>query len=247
MVSVGLLKGKVADIKGNREARRYFHVVVICVVAMIALGVFLVIGGISSIAKERSGVTAGEIVEGTALSTERNAAGGLIVDINYNQIVGYDANKNPIYASNGHLPAVMGYDMCGTPVNAEGLVVTEIAADSLPIYGNVSSIDAARKRGLAAHGESSANWNSIVGYGQDNNPIFAANIRDSAILGYDLLGMAVEKGAVIEVGRTQSGMPIYDFTVIMKAKMIGTQEQERIMAERSLENIMSNETEKNPQ
>ena len=243
MVSVGTVKGKMSDIRKNPEARRYFNVVLICIAAAIGLSAFLVLGALSSIAKARSGVRASEIIEGTALSTERNTAGGLIVDINYNQIVGYDANKNPIYASNGHLPSVMGYDMCGTPILSEGLLVTEMAADSLPIYGNVSSIDAARKRGLAAQGEGNANWNSIVGYGQDNNPIFAANIEDTAILGYDLLGLSVEKGTVIEVGRTQSGMPIYDYTVIMKAKMIGTKEQERIIAERSLENIMNTEVE----
>ena len=241
MVSVGSVKGKVADIRSNPEARRYFNVAIICVVAIILMTFFIIVSGVSSIARQRSGIRASDIVDGTAQSTERNAAGGLIVDINYNQIIGYDANKNPIYASNGLLPAVFGYDMCGAPIEAEGLVATETASDSLPIYGGVSSIDAARRRGLAEHGANNVAWNSIVGYGQDNNPIFAANISDPAILGYDMLEMPVIKGAVVEVGRTQTGMPIYDYSVIMTAKMIGVAEQERIIAEKSLENIMNGE------
>ena len=239
MMSVGTVRGRMSEIKANPEARRYFNIVIISVISLIVLTLVIIISGLSSIAKARSGLRASDIIEGTAQSTERNAAGGLIVDINYNEVIGYDANRNPIYASNGLLPAIMGYDMCGTPVEAEGVVVTEQASDSLPIYGNVSSIDAARRRGLAEHGSNNVSWNAIVGYGQDNNPIFAANIPDPAVLGYDILGTAVEKGTVVEVGRTQTGMPIYDYSVIMTAKMIGVQEQERILAEKSLETIMN--------
>lgn len=241
MVSVGTMKGRMTEIKENTEAKKYFTIVIISVVALIVLTIAIVISCLSSIAKSRSGLRASDIIEGTAISTERNPAGGLIVDINYNEVIGYDANRNPIYAANGLLPAIMGYDMCGTPVELEGLVVTEQASDSLPIYGNVSSIDSARRRGLAEHGTNNVSWNSIVGYGQDNNPIFAANIPDPAILGYDVLGTAVEKGTVVEVGRTQTGMPIYDYSVIMTAKLIGVGEQERIMAEKSLETIMGEE------
>lgn len=241
MVSVGTVKGRMAEIKENPEAKKYFTIVVISVISLIILTFVIIISGLSSIAKSRSGLRASDIIEGTAVSTERNAAGGLIVDINYNEIIGYDANRNPIYAPNGLLPAIMGYDMCGTPIELEGIVVTEQASDSLPIYGNVSSIDSARRRGLAEHGTNNVSWNSIVGYGQDNNPIFAANIPDPEILGYDVLGTGVAKGTVVEVGRTSTGMPIYDYSVIMKAKQVGIAEQERILAEKSLETIMSGE------
>lgn len=241
MVSVGAVKGKMADIRENKEARKYLTIAAISVVALVVMTIVVVISGISSIARSRSGIRASDIIEGTAISTERNAAGGLIVDINYNEVIGYDANKNPIYASNGLLPAVMGYDICGTPITTEGLVVTETAQDTLPVYGNVSSVDEARKRGLAEHGANNVNWNSIVGYGQDSNPIFAANITEPSLLGYDLLGTPVEKGTVVEVGKTQTGMPIYDYSMIMTAKMIGVNDQQRIIAEKSLESVMSQE------
>lgn len=237
MVSIGTMRGKMNEIKSSPESKRYFYTVVVCVVALVVVVLAVLIGGIRSISKARSGLRAADIVQGTALSTERNAAGGLIVDINYDVIVGYDANKNPIYGTHGLLPAVIGYDICGTPVEAEGLTVTETALDSLPVYGNFSSIDEARKRGLASRDTNIA-WNSIVGYGQDNNPIFAANVEEPNVLGYDVLSTPVEKGTVVEVGRTQTGMPIYDYSVIATAKMLGVQDQERIFAEKSLENIM---------
>lgn len=172
-----------------------------------------------------SSVRAAELVSGDEAGDERNDAGGLIADINWDSIIGYDRDGNPIYGTNGLDADVGGYDMCGAPILKEKMNVIGTSDDGLPIY-DYSARDEARIRGIRDGKNPDIDWNTVVGYDRDGNPIFGTNGADANILGYDMLGNPIYKGSVRVSSRTDSGLPIYDYSTIEVARQLGRQQQD---------------------
>jgi len=65
----------------------------------------------------------------------------------------------------------------------------------------------------------------VVERDADGNPIFGTFGADTNILGYDLLGNPIYKGSVTINGRTDSGLPIYNYSTINTAKSNGISQQ----------------------
>lgn len=216
-----VVKDKFYELKNDPNLRKYF-IAGGCCIGGVAVAVLVVISGnLRTLSLNEGGANAGDLIDGNSATVERNSAGGIIADIDWEKVIGYDRDGNPIYGTHGMVPAIGGYDMCGAPILAEDLVVTGYAEDGLPIYGNYSAIDQARIRGLNDPSNTDIDWNSIVGYDIDGNPIFGTFGADPNILGYDLLGNPIYKGSVTVSGHTDSGVPIYNYSTINVAKANG--------------------------
>ena len=159
-----------------------------------------------------------------------NDAGGQIDDIDWETIIGYDADSNPIYASFGKIPGVLGYDMFGSPIYS--MTQSGVAQDGLPIFGDYSSVDRAIERGMSnALDNADVNWQKIVGYDADGNPIYASISENTNIIGYDATGRPIYKTEVNYTGNTLNGLPVYDFSTIQIIKSKG-QEDAKDLQER---------------
>ena len=224
------VRDKFYEIRNNPENRKIFIIAVSAVATLVILFVLLLGNQLRFLTKQAAGADASELLKGNEVDIDaaRNSAGGLILDIDWDTIIGYDADGNPIYGTFGLDHSVWGYDCNGAPLYKDDQVVTGYAEDGLPIYGNYSSVEKARLRGLKNMLNSDINWNSIVGYDADGNPIFGTFGKDSRILGYDMNGNPIYKGMVNIKGRTNSGMPIYDYSTISNNKANGKSAQSRI-------------------
>lgn len=59
---------------------------------------------------------------------------GYSADINYDVIIGYDADGNPIFGSYGMDPSIIGYDIYGNPITIADIGILGYDADGNPIY-----------------------------------------------------------------------------------------------------------------
>ena len=147
-----------------------------------------------------------------------NDAGGLIADIDYNSVIGYDADGSPIYGTKGLVNGVGGYDCFGAPIATDKLVVTGTAADGRAIYGGYSAVKEARIRAISLNKTGDIDYNAIVGYDRNGNPIYGSVSGRDDIWGYDANGRPVPKDNVRQTGTTANGMPIYDYSAIDVAR-----------------------------
>ena len=150
-----------------------------------------------------------------------NDAGGLIADIDFNTILGYDADGNPIYGTKGLVEGVSAYDMFGAPIKSSDLVATGTNADGSVIYGNYSAQKIARIRNIQNNTNPDIDWNSIVAYDADGNRIYGSLSHDSSIIGYDANGNPIPRDSAKVTGKTGSGLPIYDYSSRDVAKVTG--------------------------
>ncbi|AOZ97821.1 collagen-like domain-containing protein [Butyrivibrio hungatei] len=221
------LKDRFEEFKNNPENKKKFIAAATVVGALALILVVCLASGLKSISLKQGGASAGDLIEGNSPNVERNAAGGIILDIDWDNVIGYDLDGNPVYGTNGMVSAVGGYDMLGAPILADDMKVIGNAEDGLPIY-DYSAIEQARLRGLNDITNTNIDWNTVVGYDKDGNPIFGTFGADPNILGYDAAGNPIYKGSVTVTGRTDSGMPIYDYSTRETVKAAGKSAQDRI-------------------
>ena len=148
-----------------------------------------------------------------------NDAGGQIDDIDWDTIIAYDADGNPIYKSIHQENGIVGYDMFGAPIYIDDW--NEIGEkDGLPVIGTYSSIEQAEKRGKDK-GNSDINWERIVGYDVDHNPIYASVSNNPNIIGYDAAGNPIYITDAQITNQTYNGSPVYNYSIIEKNKEQG--------------------------
>lgn len=185
-------------------------IIVAGVVLLLAIVLFLFLG-LGLKAFKGGNVKASELIGTDNVNTERNDAGGIIVDINWDEVIGYDRDGNPIYGTNGLVASVGGYDMCGAPILREDMRVIDKAEDGLPIY-DYSAIDQARMRGKTNGLNPDIDWDTVVAYDADGNPIFGTFGADDNIFGYDLNGNPIYKDDIEITGYSESGMPYISYS-----------------------------------
>ncbi len=174
----------------------------------------------------REGVEAAELMAASSESAIRNLSGGVVSDIDWDTVEGYDREGNPVYATRRTVPTVGGYDMCGAPLSDTDLTVTgKTSGTNEAVFGTYSAVDKARERGLM-ESDPDIDWNKTAGYDRDNNPVFVS--KSGKALGYDLLGNPLMAGSVTVGARTDSGLPIYEYSAIQTARADGKNAQKAL-------------------
>lgn len=231
---VTIMREKLSELKNDPNTKLKVGVIiggVIAVVGIIVAVLVVRLGGMKSTKTSSEAadlITTRSVTTDVSVAAERNEAGGLIADIDWDRVIGYDADLNPVYGTNGLVEGVLGYDMFGAPLTAEEMVVTGTAEDGLPIYGNYSAIKQARIRGIQTNKNPDIDWNSIVAYDEDGNPIYGSLSGDPSIIGYDAAGNPIPVGSVSVTGRTEKGLPIYNYSAIATQKADGKNGQNGI-------------------
>jgi hypothetical protein len=143
-------KDKMSELKNNPKNKKIWVTLsVVCGVGLLAL----IVGLTSSLKKTAAAggnVNASALIEtsteatGTSLDS---VAGSNAKDIDFETILGYDKDGQPIYGSYGLVPNVMGYDVNGQPIATGSITQTGSNEKGEAIY-DYSSKEVAAAKGI---------------------------------------------------------------------------------------------------
>ena len=90
------IRDRFDELKNNPNNKKYFFTVVGTLTMAAVITVVVLASGLKNISLKEGGASAGDLIDGSSANVERNSAGGIILDIDWDNIIGYDRDGNPV-------------------------------------------------------------------------------------------------------------------------------------------------------